>query len=458
MSSLYKIFLKNIKRKPKKIFIFTSKENFNGASCLKKIKFLRNVIKKNKIGTIAINYLNSADWIFWYLAADSFNIEIVIIKNGTTNHNLKIIKNKYNIDYIARKIPKNLNLKLNISSKNKIKRKDILFTSGSLNSPKGVIISEKAYLHVANILVKKLKQKDYDIELLSMPFDHSFGIVRLRCCLLAGTQIFVSEGLKNFPDIFKFSQEKNLSGISLVPSGLSLIKILLKDKVNLFSKNLKYIEIGSSHINKELRYWLKKNFSKTNIIHHYGMTEASRSFLISRGVNDDLKKNINIIGKIIPGCKYKIDKKNKELLLKGKNLFDGYFDRKNNENKFLNGWFRTGDIVRKKKNNLYLIGRVDNQFNIGGNKVQAEMIENIIESLKQVKKTLCFIQPDEIYGSSLALRVEKIGSASKNIVLKNIKKKLTNFPDYYFPKKIIFRKILLTKNGKKIRVPQRIFE
>ena len=39
--------------------------------------------------------------------------------------------------------------------------------------PKGVILSEKSFLHVANILTKKLKQKENDIELLSMPFDHS---------------------------------------------------------------------------------------------------------------------------------------------------------------------------------------------------------------------------------------------------------------------------------------------
>ena len=194
-----------------------------------------------------------------------------------------------------------------------------------------------------------------------MPFDHSFGIVRLRCCILAGTKMLVTDGLKRFPEIFKFSQENKLSGLSLVPSGLALIKLLLKNKVNLFNRNLKYFEIGSSNINNEQRLWLKKKFYKTEIIHHYGMTEASRSFLISRGVKDNLK-NTNKIGKIIPECKYKIDKTSNELLLKGRNLCDGYFDQENNKDKFFDGWFRTGDIV--KKNELYLVGRVDNQFNI----------------------------------------------------------------------------------------------
>lgn len=408
MSSLYKTFLKNIKKDPNKIFIYNVKEVFDGASCLKKINSLRKFIKKHKIRIIGIKYKNSADWIFWYLAADFFNLQIILIKNHTSKNDLIKIKIRYQIDYIAGQITKNLKEKLNINYKNKYKkRSDIIFTSGSLSLPKGVIISEKAYLHVANILVKKLSQKDNDIELLSMPFDHSFGLVRLRCCLLAGSKMLVTDGLKNFPEIFEFSQKNQLTGLSLVPSGLALIRLLLKDKVNLFSQSLKYFEIGSSYINKEIRLWLKKNFSKTKIIHHYGMTEASRSFLLSRGVDDDLRKNINLLGKIIPGCMYKIDKDNNELLLKGKNLFEGYFDQKNNENKFFDGWFRTGDIVKKKKNNLYLVGRVDNQFNIGGNKIQAEMIEDFIESINQVERCVCFVQPDEIYGNSLGLIIEK---------------------------------------------------
>ena len=455
MSSLYKIFSKNIKKEPNKIFIYSFNETFNGHNCKEKINFLRKFIKKHNIKNIGINYKNSADWFFWYLAADSHNCQVVLIKNGTPINELNKIKTKYQIDYIASKIPQTINLKLKINNNNEYRRQDILFTSGSLSLPKGVIISEKAYLHVAKILAKKLKQKVSDIELLSMPFDHSFGLVRLRCCILAGTKIFIADGLKKFPEIFKFSQENKLTGLSLVPSGLELIKFLLKNKANLFAKNLNYIEIGSSHIGKEARIWLKKNFSKTNIIHHYGMTEASRSFLLPRGKRDDLKKDINLIGKIIPGCKYKIDKTNSELLLKGKNLFESYFDQV--DNRFIDGWFRTRDIVKKRLNELYLVGRVDNQFNIGGNKIQAEMIEDLIEDINHVKRCVCFTQPDKIYGNSLALIVENKNNTKKDNILKLIKKKLINLPDYYIPKKIFFKKVLLTKNGKKIRMPQKIF-
>ena len=132
MSSLYKIFSKNIKKEPNKIFIYSFNQTFNGYNCKKKISFLRSFIKINKIKNIGINYKNSADWFFWYLAADSYDCQVVLIKNGTAKNELNKIKAKYKIDYIASKIPQTLNLKLKINNNNKNKRRDILFTSRSL--------------------------------------------------------------------------------------------------------------------------------------------------------------------------------------------------------------------------------------------------------------------------------------------------------------------------------------
>jgi len=454
MSSLYKIFLNNIKKNPHQVFIYSLKKEYNGIVCLKKIEFLRKFIKKNKLNTIGIKSHNSFEWILWYLAADSHNKKIVLIKNDSQKKIVNKIIKEYKIDYLAKEIPARLKSNVKIHPLNNPIRQDILFTSGSTSFPKGVIIPESSYLHVAKILIKRLKQKKNDVELLSMPFDHSFGLVRLRCCLMSGSKMLVTDGLKNFPAIFKFSQENNLTGLSLVPSGLALIKILLKNKVNLFTKKLKYCEIGSSFISKETRVWLKKNFLRTKIIHHYGMTEASRSFLIERGQNDNLKDNSNKIGKIIPGCKYDIikkDKKSGELILKGKNLFDGYQEKHQNNDKFFKGWFKTGDIVEKKGQNLYLIGRVDNQFNIGGNKIQAEMIEGLIENINQIYKCACFTFSDEIFGNRLGLIVERKINTNKKNIIKLIEKKLNKLPDFYTLKKIIFKKVLLTKNGKKVR-------
>ncbi len=330
-----------------------------------------------------------------------------------------------------------------------------MFTSGTTDFPKGVIIDKNSFIHVAKILIKKFKHNKSDLELLSMPFDHSFGLVRLRCCLYSGSQMLVTNGLMKFPDIYSFSKKFNITGLSLVPSGVELIKSLLKNKVTEFNKYIKYFEIGSSGLNKNTRVWLKQNFKKTNIIHHYGMTEASRSFLINRGNKDNLQLQNNIVGNVIEGCKYKIGNNlhnaKGELLLKGKNLFLGYLETDESEKKLINNWFKTGDICEKEGQNIKLIGRVDNQFNIGGYKVQAEFIENKIENISFVSKCLCFQVNDEFFQKRIGVIIERKNNIKKEDLENMINKMLDRYPDYYKPKIMLFRKVLLTKNGKKIR-------
>ena len=97
------------------------KKNFDGDTCKQKISYLRKFIVENKIKVLGINYKNSSDWIFWYLAADACGIKIVLIKNGTSLSELKLIKIKYEIDYAAKKITNNLRFK--IKNKKKIKKR-----------------------------------------------------------------------------------------------------------------------------------------------------------------------------------------------------------------------------------------------------------------------------------------------------------------------------------------------
>ena len=92
---------------------------------------------------------------------------------------------------------------------------------------------------------------------------------------------------------------------------------------------------------KDLESWVKENFLNTVIYHHYGMTEASRSFLRPITQNKNFTNRDNWIRELTDGCNYKLvneedlKKANKgELLIKGKNLFSGYL-KKDNEEKLL---------------------------------------------------------------------------------------------------------------------------
>lgn len=455
MNSFYSISEKNFKNNPKKIFFYDFTHKLSGENCLKNLYFISNFIKKNKIKSIGISCKNNIYWPLWYLSAMQFCKDVYILSPNYPGLLIKKIQKRYKINLIIKKMNNNMinfnKLKVSRFKNSFIKNKsknNILFTSGTSAIPKGVVISNAAYTYVAKFLIKKLSQNKEDLELLSMPFSHSFGITRLRCVLLSGSSAIITDGLKNFPYIYALSKKIKLTGLSLVPSGIEVISNLLKKKACIFSKNIKYFEIGSSSLSDNLRFWLKKNFKKTKIIHHYGTTEASRSFIRPRGKHDDLNIKNNWIGNNLKGVNYKIFKN--ELLIRGKNLFSGYLDT--GYHKKFKGWFPTGDICEVKNNKIFLKGRVDNQLNIGGQKVQAEMLENLIKKDKKIKDCLCFQKKDKVLINKIVclLQMNKIKNFknTENMVLKGLK----GFPSFYQPDKIkIIKHIPKTSNGKKIR-------
>ena len=257
-SYLYDCFINNIKKNPQKKIIYNLQENLSGSECLKKVKKIIEYLKKNKIKIIGIRSDNSIDWIFWYIASKKICKKVFIFNRNISSFSIKKVVKENKINLI--KTNKGIT-KFNQFKQKKIdEHQDILFTSGTTDDPKGVIIKEKSYLYVAKLLIKKFKQKKSDLELLSMPFDHSFGLVRLRCNIITGSSMLVTDGLKNFPEIYKFSLINKITGISLVPAGVELLKFFLKENKNKFIEQIKYFEIGSSFLNIKTRKWLKKKF------------------------------------------------------------------------------------------------------------------------------------------------------------------------------------------------------
>ena len=464
----YNYWLKN----KEKIFSYEKDKIYLGLDLIKKIDFFSNKIRSFNInnGTIFINSFNSFEWISIYLASKINNISIIIIPTTVdlnkisklkkiinpnlifTKNKLKFQKSKNNIFF--KYIKNEINIKKNLTY-------EFLFTTGTTSLPKGVCISERAYLTTSKYLIKLLKQKRNDCELLSMPFSHSFGLTRLRTCLYNYQSIYITDGLKNIPEIFKNIKNYDVKGLSLVPSALELLKLFINKKIKEISSQINYMEIGSSSLNLQMRKWLKKNFHKAVIQHHFGTTEASRSFFVPRGFRDNLKIKSNWIGYRANYVKFKVTnlkdpKKNGktgELNISGKNLASGYIFNKDNKN-FLDNYFKTSDIVKIINKKIYFLGRKDSIIDIGGEKILPEEYEDKIEMIKDVKICLCGTFPDKIMGHRIAAIIvpRKNSQKYKKYIKSKIDDIFRNEAIYKKPNIIKFKKkIKLTFNGKKNR-------
>lgn len=90
-----------------------------------------------------------------------------------------------------------------------------------------------------------------------------------------------------------------------------------------------------------------------------------------------------------------------ELLLKGPQVFAGYWGEADPEIKVIDGegWFKTGDMASMDEDGyFYIKGRKDDMINVGGEKVWPREVEEILEDHPLVEETAVVAEAHRFYG------------------------------------------------------------
>jgi 2,3-dihydroxybenzoate-AMP ligase len=89
-----------------------------------------------------------------------------------------------------------------------------------------------------------------------------------------------------------------------------------------------------------------------------------------------------------------------ELLTRGPYTIRGYYNNaeRNKEAFTADGFYRMGDIVRKRGRHVYTEGRRKDLINRGGEKISCDEIENYVFAHPKVKAVTLVAMPDEVFG------------------------------------------------------------
>jgi acyl-CoA synthetase (AMP-forming)/AMP-acid ligase II len=279
---------------------------------------------------------------------------------------------------------------------------DILFTTGTTGESKGVVLTHHNICHQAKNINAFIGNDHTDVEVLPLPLSHSFGLGRLRCNMVTGGTIVLVDGFLIVGKIFQAFEKWHATGFCFVPAGLAILYKLSADKIGDYTKQLKYIEIGSAPMPMENKLRLMRLLPNTRICMHYGLTEASRSTFIEFHQG---KQKLESIGLPTPNVSVKVaDKEGNEvaidelgeILVRGEMVMRDYLDNpEETANKLINGWIRTGDIgSMDKEGYYYLRGREKELINIAGRKAAPDEIENVLKQHKAVEDCACIGVPD----------------------------------------------------------------
>ena len=296
---------------------------------------------------------------------------------------------------------------------------DILFTSGTTGTPKGVVMTHGRTVGVATDWVAMTGLGPDDRYLMVNPYFHMFG-------LKAGILASVAAGATMYPEPV-FDADRALARvaaerITVLPGAPTLYQSLLdhpdRDRHDLSS--LRVAVTGAADIPVELIRRVGAELPFSLIVTGYGLTEAGTASATSP--DDDPETIATTVGRARPGFEIRIVEGERdlspgetgEILLRGPSVMAGYLDDPAATAATLSpdGWLRTGDLgVVDERGRLRIVGRSKDMFIVGGFNAYPAEIENHLLRHPDVAQAAVIGIPDDRLGEvGMAFVVTRSGA------------------------------------------------
>ncbi|MDC9580607.1 o-succinylbenzoate--CoA ligase [Xenorhabdus sp. PR6a] len=255
----------------------------------------------------------------------------------------------------------------------------LILTSGSSGLPKAAVHSIGAHLASAQGILSRMDFQPDDSWLLSLPLFHVSGQGILWRWLQTGATLVLRD---------LYPLDRALSGCthaSLVPTQLWR----LLEQPREYSLTLKEVLLGGAMIPTSLTQ--RAEMLGIRCWCGYGLTETAATVCVKRA--DGLPG----VGNPLPGKSLRLV--DEDIQIRADSIASGYWF--NGELKPLvddEGWFSTRDRGVFEQGELRILGRLDNQFFSGGEGIQPEDIERIINQHPQIEQSFVVPIPDIEFG------------------------------------------------------------
>lgn len=271
----------------------------------------------------------------------------------------------------------------------------ILFTSGTSGVPKGVVVSQANVAHSVAAISEYLGYDRHRSAAIVLPLHYSYALLSQLFCMLAvggHARLFAS-----FRNPLKFAAAVNAAGLETfcgVPSTYQALA-LLGQLTPVSMPGVRVLCSAGAEMDRSLLPRLRGIFPNATFFDNYGMTEATPRVAFIR--DDDPRFAEATCGRAIPGVEIRILDEHSLapvapgqrgiIAVRGPNVFAGYLnDPEATATVFTaDGFLLSADLGYQQDGYLFVVGRRDDVFNVGGEKVAPREIERVLANHAEVE-------------------------------------------------------------------------
>ena len=276
----------------------------------------------------------------------------------------------------------------------------LAYTSGTTGAPKGALLSHGNLLASAEALRLAWRWAPEDRLVLPLPLFHLHGLgVGLHGTLHAGASVVLRPGFEadDSLDAMATHRASLFFGVPTIWARLAASGRLAE------LRRLRLGVSGSAPLDAGLHAAIALG-SGHRLIERYGMTETVMN--VSTPYDGDRRPGT--VGLPLPRVELRLAPGSDEILLRGPNVFAGYWERPEaNAEAFDDGWFRTGDVGALDPDGyLRIVGRSKDLIISGGYNVYPREVEDVVRAHPAVADVAVVGLPHPDWGEQVVAVVE----------------------------------------------------